>query len=125
MKSGGLEKKNRTAKIGTKKDKRFDAVKLKDPRVREQINITLRIRYSILRDETTITIDQFHQTMNNAAAETIGYKRRAKTEWLSKGTWSIIEKRKNLKKNLLDVKSPRLKEREPASCRETKKDIKD
>ena len=89
MKSGGLEKKNRTAKIGTKKDKRFDAVKLKDPRVREQINITLRIRYSILRDETTITIDQFHQTMNNAAAETIGYKRRAKTEWLSKGTWSI------------------------------------
>ena len=33
---------------------------------------------------TALTIDQFHQAMSDAAAETICYKRSAKTEWLSK-----------------------------------------
>lgn len=47
--------------------------------------------------------------MNDAAAETIGYERSVKTEWLSKDTWSIIEEMKM--KNLLDTMSPRWKER--------------
>ena len=78
--------------------------------VREQFNITLKNRYSILQDVIALTIDQFHQAMSDAAAETICCKGSAKTEWLSKGTWSIIEERKKLKKILLDAKSPWLKE---------------
>ncbi|XP_062609792.1 craniofacial development protein 2-like [Saccostrea cucullata] len=104
----------RKAKIGSSKSKRFDVSKLNDPGVREEFNITLRNRYSKLQDETAITIDQFHQAINDTAAEVIGYKRSAKSEWLSKDTWTIIEERKQLKKNLLDAKSPRLKERAAA-----------
>lgn len=52
----------RKAKIGTNNSKRFDVTKLKDPVVREEFNITLRNRYSALRDETVITIDQFAHT---------------------------------------------------------------
>ena len=59
--------------------------------------------------------------MNAAAAETIGYKRSAKTEWLSKDTWSMIEERKRLKRNLLDAGSPRLKERAATVQRERKR----
>ena len=59
--------------------------------------------------------------MNAAAAETIGYKRSAKTEWLSKDTRSMIEERKRLKRNLLDAGSPRLKERAVTVQRERKR----
>lgn len=64
----------RNAKIGTNNSKRFDVTKLKDPVVREEFNITLRNRYSALRDKTAITIDKFHQAMNDAATEAISYK---------------------------------------------------
>lgn len=77
----------RKAKIGTYNSKRFDVTKLKDPVAREEFNITLRNRYSALRNETVITIDQFHQVMNDAATEAIGYKKSTNLEWLSKDTW--------------------------------------
>lgn len=106
---------------GSRSGPRQEVVKLKDPEVREPFNITLRDRYSILQDEPAITIDQFHQVMNAAAAETIGYKRSTKTEWLSKDTWSMIEERKRLKGHLLDAGSPRLKERAATVQRERKR----
>ena len=80
----------------------------------------------MLQDDKVITIDQFHQVVNDVAAETIGYNvtqrsvktecrrymtgilpirrktqynQSIKTERLSKDTWSIIEERKKLKKN--------------------------
>lgn len=102
----------RKAKIGTSNSKRFDVTKLKDPVVREEFNITLRNRFSALRDETVITIDLFHQAMNDAATVALGYTKSIKSEWLSKDTWNTIEERKQLKKNFFDAKSPRLKEGE-------------
>lgn len=78
--SAKIRLKLRKAKIGTNNSKRFDVTKLKDPVVREEFNITLRNRYSALRDETAITIDQFHQAMNDAATEAIGYKKSTKSE---------------------------------------------
>ena len=80
----------------------------------------------MLQDDKAITIDQFHQVMNDVAGETIGYNvtqrsvktecrrymtvilpirrktqynQSIKTERLSKDTWPIIEERKKLKKN--------------------------
>uniref|UniRef100_A0A8W8JAG2 Uncharacterized protein n=1 Tax=Magallana gigas TaxID=29159 RepID=A0A8W8JAG2_MAGGI len=65
----------RKANIGTSNSKQFDVTKLKDPVVREEFNITLRNRFSALRDETVITIVLFHQAMNDAETEAIGYKK--------------------------------------------------
>ena len=96
------------------------------------------------QDDKAITIDKFYQVMNDVAGETIGYnvtqrsvktecclymagilpiRRKTqnihsiKTERLSKDTWSVIEKRKRLKKTnkkLLGAKLPRLKEKTAA-----------
>lgn len=74
----------RKAKIGTSNSKRFDVTKPKEIYVKEEFNISLRDRYSTLQGETAITLDQFHQTMNDAAIEIIGYKRSTRSEWLSK-----------------------------------------
>lgn len=62
--------------------------------------------------------------MNGAATEAIGYKKSTKSEWLSKDTWNTIEERKQLKKNFLAAKSPRLKERAAALYREKDKEVK-
>ena len=107
----------------------------------------------MLQDDKVITIDQFHQVVNDVAAETIGYNvtqrsvktecrrymtgilpirrktqynQSIKTERLSKDTWSIIEERKKLKKNtkILDAKSPRLKEKTVALYWEKDKEAK-
>lgn len=56
--------------------------------------------------------------MNDAAKEVIGYKRRTKSEQLSKDTQTTVEERKQLKKNLLDAKSPKLKETAAAQLEE-------
>lgn len=114
----------RKANIGTSNSKRFDVTKLKDPVVREEFNITLRNRFSALRDETVITIDLFHQAMNDAETEAIGYKKSIKSEWLSKDTCNTIEERKQLKKNFLDAKSPRLKEMAAALYRKKDNEVK-
>ncbi|XP_062614538.1 uncharacterized protein LOC134276298 [Saccostrea cucullata] len=114
----------RKAKIGSRKNKQFDVSKLKDPGIREEFNITLRNHYSKLQDETAITIDQFHQFIKDAAAEVIGYKKYAKSEWLSKDTWTTIEERKQLKKKLLDAKSPILKERAAVLYRKKDREVK-
>lgn len=59
-----------------------------------------------LQDETAITIDKFHQVMDDDDDDTkvIGYKRPAKLESLSKGSLTVIEERKQLE--LLNGKSP-------------------
>ncbi|XP_061164954.1 craniofacial development protein 2-like [Saccostrea echinata] len=50
--------------------------------------------------------------------------RHAKSERLSKDTWTTIEERKQLKKNLIDAKSPRLKDRAAALYRKKDKEVK-
>lgn len=60
-----------------------------------------------LQDETAITIDKFHQVMDDDDdddTKVIGYKRPAKLESLSKGSLTVIEERKQLE--LLNGKSP-------------------
>lgn len=119
--TASIRLKIREAKIGTSNSKWFDLTRLKDQGVREEFNITLRNRYSTLQDETAITIDQFHQVMNDAATEVIGYERPTKLELLSIDTWIVIEERKQLK--LLDAKSPELKDKAAALYRENDKEV--
>lgn len=55
----------RKAKLGTCNSKQFDVHNFKDPDVKEEFTITIRNRYSALQDETVVTIDQFHQVVND------------------------------------------------------------
>ena len=56
--------------------------------------------------------------------ECIGYKKKARKEWITDNTWKSIEERKKLKTKILETKSPRLKERITKEYREKEKEIK-
>jgi len=114
----------RKAAIGTDTKRRFDVQKLKNPRVREEFNIALQNRFSVLQDEPDVTINQFHQALNDSAAEIIGHRKSVKAVWLTDDTWSIIEERKQAEKKLLDIKSPKLRERAATLFREKDKEVK-
>ena len=84
----------RKAAIGTDKKRRYDVQKLKIPRIREEFNIALQNRFSVLQDEPDVTINQFHQALNEFAAKIIDHRKSVKAEWLTDDTWSIVEERK-------------------------------
>jgi hypothetical protein len=67
-----------------------------------------------------MTTDSFNKAMKEVSAETIGYK---KTEWISNDTWKTIEERRQIKKKLLDTKSPRLKEQVSSQYREKDREV--
>ena len=77
----------------------------------------LNNRFSILQDETALTIDEFITAMMESDEETIGYTKTCKSEWNSPDTWRTIEERRQLKKKALDSKSLSLKERAIAQYR--------
>jgi len=64
----------RKAAIGTDTKRRYCVQKLKIPRIREEFNIALQNRFSVLQDEPDVTINQFHQALNDSAAEIIGHR---------------------------------------------------
>ena len=101
----------RNAQIGMTRNKLPDISRLMDTRINEKFSITLRNRFSILQDETAVTIDNFSTVMMESAKETIGCTKTCKSEWITPDTWRIIEKRRQLKKKALDSKSHSLKER--------------
>ena len=56
--------------------------------------------------------------------ECIGYKKKARKEWITDNTWKSIEERKKLKTKILETKSLRQKERISKEYREKDKEIK-
>lgn len=119
-----LTLKLRKTKIGSSRNRRFDVGMLTDPALKQQYNLALKNRFSILKDKTALTIDSFNNAVTEAAKETIGYRKSKKKEWMSTDTWKAIEERKQLKKRVLDTKSPRLKERAEMQYREKDRQVK-
>ncbi|KAH3787593.1 hypothetical protein DPMN_165719 [Dreissena polymorpha] len=95
----------RKAKTGGIKNQRYNVVKLKDPKVKEEFRLTLRNRFSILEDEAALTIEGFNRVMKETGEEVLGFRKSKKTKRISEETWSGIEERRQIKKKLLDTKS--------------------
>ena len=108
---GKLALKLRKAKTGEKKKERFDTTKLQNPETKQQFIIALKNSFSILQEETEMTIHSFNMAMELAGKAVLGYIRAKKEQWISTSTWDKIDQRKGIKKKLLTTKSPRLKER--------------
>ena len=98
--------------------------KLKDTLIKENFSITLMNHFSILQDETALTIDNFNIAMMESAKETIGCTKTCKSEWIAPITWRKIEEMRQLKLKALDSKSPSLKDRAVAQHREKDKQVK-
>ncbi|KAL3875419.1 hypothetical protein ACJMK2_033367 [Sinanodonta woodiana] len=62
--------------------------------------------------------------MKEAGEEVLGYRNNRKTEWISEETSTQIEERRQIKKRLLDSKSPRLKDKISKEYRGKDKEVK-
>jgi hypothetical protein len=89
--------------------KKFDVDKLRDNKTRNKFNITLRNRFEILGnlepDNSNLSIDEKWKTISDLHKETcekcLGYRRKQKSkEWITPGTWNMIDSRKEAKKKV-------------------------
>ena len=112
--------------MGESKNKQFDAIRLQDQAVRRDFSVALRNRFNVLQDEALMTIDDFNEAITKTAEETIGYKKKVKSEWISTETWTIIENRNLTKKKttLHHDSTSRLKERYNTQYKDIDKQVK-
>ena len=71
-----------------------------------------------------MTIHSFNMAMELAGKAVLGYRRAKKEQWISTSTWDKIDQRKGIKKKLLTIKSPRLKERLSREYSQKDKEVK-
>ena len=119
-----LALKLRRAKLGEKRLKRFNVARLTDPDIKQKFNIALKNSYSVLQNETEMTIRAFNQVIQEAGDIILGYQKTHKEEWISQLTWKAIEDRKQIKKCVLDAKSPTLKEKISKEYADKDKEVK-
>ncbi|XP_062602942.1 craniofacial development protein 2-like [Saccostrea cucullata] len=86
--------------------KRFDVGKLSDTKTKQDFRLELKNRFSILQasDLDEEQIDEHwlkvKDTFNNASEKVIGFRKQIHKEWITPGTWKLIDSRKELKKRL-------------------------
>jgi hypothetical protein len=97
--------------------KRFNVKMLREPKVREVFNLTLRNRFQALSiddDDDDDNIEErwtlLTKAYSESAQEVIGHRKKSDKEWMSEDTWQAIANRKNEKAKILQCKSERLKE---------------
>ena len=115
----------RKAKMGSSQNQRFDVKKLQDPQVKQEFNITLQNRFSVLQDQTRLTIADFNTAMQETGKEILGFKKSKKKEWISSNTTDLIEKRREAKKKVLSTRSERVRERLAKEHKDRDKEVKE
>ena len=127
-------------KTGTRKagQQRLDVDKLRDPRVKSSFVLQLKNRFQILAeletdnqpnmDADTDNVNTNWEQVKTAYLKTsescLGVKKKEKKEWITDDTWQAIDKRRGAKKQAMEAKSVRLKERYKLQYREANKAVK-
>ncbi|XP_064645936.1 craniofacial development protein 2-like [Lineus longissimus] len=119
-----LSLKLKKASNGSTRKNHFDIDKLQDPEIKRTFNITLRNRFQQLQDEQEMSIHAFNEAMQETGKQILGFRKTKKEEWISAASWTKIDERKAIKKNLLSTKSPRLQERRKAEYSQKDKEVK-
>ena len=116
--AASIKLKLRKAAAQGQQRKRLDIPQLKNPQTRANFVLELKNRFSALADEGSFELNDVNQKWDTikstycATAEAVlGFKKRKNKEWLTPGTWNLIDERRSLKEKLLNTKSPRLQER--------------
>ena len=117
-----LKLKLKKSEIAEKRKLLFDSKKLEDSHIKKAFTLELKNRFSILQEESELTLNKVNEAMTETAKTVLGYKKKKKEQWISNKTWNIISERKKLKEKLLNTKSQRQKERIQKEYKE--KDIK-
>ncbi|XP_062597006.1 craniofacial development protein 2-like [Saccostrea cucullata] len=85
-------------KKGEQRSPQVDVSKLKDPALMKSFQLEVKNRFTILKDEQELSIEQFNTTL--AGKKTLGLKRKKKEEWISSRTWEMVELRCKTKKKI-------------------------
>ena len=99
--------------------RRFDTGKLRDPKKKHEFRLELKNRFRILEDleesDELGSVEDNWQKVQKTYRETsekiLGYRRQVHKEWITPGTWKLIDKRRGLKKRVCQTQSERLKGR--------------
>ena len=141
------EVKLKLSSIGKKQDGtiRYEESKLRLPDVRQQFQIELRNRFSILQtpdqndtdtddhqnsepSDPADRIEQKWQKIKDAYTETemnvLGHRKKKCQSWISTESWRKIEERRKLKRKIDDARSERLKNKARNEYREKDKETK-
>ncbi|XP_062572471.1 craniofacial development protein 2-like [Saccostrea cucullata] len=70
--------------------------------------LEVKNRFTILKDEQELSIEQFNTALVEAGKKTLGLKKKKKEELISSKTWEMVELRCKTKKKILTAKSARL-----------------
>ena len=76
-----LALKLRRAKLGEKRQKRFNVARLTDPDIKQNFNIALKNNYNVLHNETEMILYAFNQVTQKAGNIIFGYRKTQKEEW--------------------------------------------
>lgn len=80
--------------------------------MKKDFNVILNNRFTILEDDTELTIESFNKAMEEGGGgKVLGHKKSRAEEWISQSTWRKMEDWKHIRKRLLDAISTLLKER--------------
>ncbi|XP_068716885.1 uncharacterized protein [Montipora capricornis] len=85
-------------------------------KIQKQFVLEVKNRFQVLagsnQDDTPVETkwNRIKNTFYEAAASTVGYKKKNNKQWLTPETWEKIEERKHIKIKMLNAKSPRLQE---------------
>ena len=113
--------------------KRFDTQRLRDTAVKAAFTIDLRNRFQVLQKNSEETeqpdIDRAWKEVaaiyTKSSKENIGHRRQEKSkDWIQQDTLDAIKERREIKKKLLQAKSPRLRERQEELYREAHRKVK-
>ena len=112
--------------------KKFDTGKLKDPRKKQEFKLELRNRFRVLENlaesDEQGSVEENWQRVQKTYRETsekiLGYRRQVHKEWITPGTWKLIDKRRVLKKRVCQTQSERVKDRLREQYSECNKQVK-
>jgi hypothetical protein len=87
------------------KSKRINVQKLNTPEIKEESRLELRNRYCILKAVTGTrnvnkNLIQVKDVFIDTSEKILGFKERNRKEWITEGTWKIIQQRKKAKGKL-------------------------
>ena len=104
----------------SKQTKEYDTARLRNEEVLRRFSIALKNKYQVLKNEETTVeendreeVEQDFQVMKKAYTEiaesVLGRPRKKKKPWISEESWSLIDQREEINKNILGTRSERVK----------------
>ena len=117
---------------GKTRQHQYDIDKLQDPGTKNAFTLQLKNRFQALADAEKHTppndINSLWEQIKGAYTQTskayLGHRQRKRKEWLTADTWQAIERRRAMKKKVMDTRSERLKERYAQQYREANQTVK-